>query len=79
MTGTVIRGPWPGLTAADRRPGVPPTAGYLATRERLGFPSRPAAVRRRCPWCEADEFTACRVKATGRRLRQQHEARQAEA
>jgi hypothetical protein len=78
---TVIRGPWPGLTAATKRPAAPPTAEYLQTRERLGMPSQPAraqpaAMQHGCPWCGATIAQPCYVAATGRRLPQPHEARQ---
>jgi hypothetical protein len=59
----------------------PPDAGYrvyLAERERLGFPSRPG-IDQPCPWCGADPFTRCRVRATGKLLREPHEARVLEA
>lgn len=59
-----------------------PDAGYrayLAARERLGFPSRPGTIARPCPWCKADPFMPCQVRATGKRLREPHQARQAAA
>ena len=60
-----------------RRPGQPPSAEYLATRERLGFPSLPGIIERPCEWCDADPFRPCRVRATGRTLARPHHARQA--
>lgn len=61
-----------------RRQPVAGYRAYLAERERLGFPSRPC-IDRPCPWCGADPFTRCRVRATGKQLREPHEARQAAA
>jgi hypothetical protein len=58
-----------------RWPGVPPTADYLAERERLGMPSRALALSRGCEWCGAAPYTECIVRATGRRLGRTHEAR----
>lgn len=54
-------------------------ADYLAERERLGFPSRPGIIGRPCPWCGADPYRPCAVRATGTRLREPHQARQAAA
>jgi hypothetical protein len=73
MTATVIPGPWPGVVIRRRR-GVPPTAGYLAERERLGIPSGAQAITVRCPWCGAPAFKPCTVNGTGR-FRPPHEAR----
>jgi hypothetical protein len=66
MTGAVIR----------MRPPGGPIAAYLAERERLGFPSRPGDLGRRCTWCRSAPGEPCRNRATGRR-RQPHHARQA--
>ena len=76
MNGTVIRFRRPGYTAASRRPGVPPTAAYLAERARLGILSFGAALLEHCLWCGAMPGEACHVRATGRRLSQPHHARQ---
>jgi pyruvate/2-oxoacid:ferredoxin oxidoreductase beta subunit len=59
-----------------RWPGAPPSAAYLAERERLGFPSRALALSRACPWCGAGPYQECIVMATGRRLTRAHEARE---
>ena len=59
-----------------------PDAGYrayLAERERLGWPSRPDVIANPCPWCGADPYSPCTVRAVRKRLRQPHEARQAAA
>lgn len=76
MIATVIRGPWPGITADTRRPGEPPTVGYLAERARLGIPSLGAALLYRCPWCGSMPGEACHVQAGGKRLAQPHDSRQ---
>ena len=72
----LIRGPWIGLTAADRHPGEPPTVEYLAERSRLNMPSHAAALLHRCPWCDAAIYHPCVIKATGWRLTHTHEERQ---
>ena len=74
MIAPVLCGPWLGLTAATRRPGVPPTAEYLAEREGLGIPSQSAALFHACPWCRAPALQPCTIRATGRR-RHPHDAR----
>lgn len=65
---------WPGPVPA-RREGEPPSAEYLATRERLGFPSQPLALVIGCAWCAAGTHEMCRVRGTGQRLPQPHQAR----
>lgn len=77
MTGTVIQRP--GLTAATRRPGVPPTVAYLAERARLGMASIGNALLHHCPWCGAGIGEMCHVRTTGQRLTCCHEARQLRA
>ena len=74
---TVAYGPWPGSVPSHRQ-GTPPTAEYLAARERLGMPSRPSVIARPCSWCGAGPAAACRVRGTGR-YRQPHDAREAAA
>jgi hypothetical protein len=57
-----------------------PDAGYrvyVAAREQLGCPSRPGVIARPCPWCGADPYRPCTVRATGKLRREPHEARQA--
>jgi hypothetical protein len=62
-----------------RQPSDPPGASYLAERDRLGFPAHPGVISRPCPWCGADPFRPCHVRATGKLRREPHEARQAAA
>ena len=78
---TVIPGPWPGprgcpceTCQGQRRHPSPPTAEYLAVRQRLGIPSQPDVIWRRCPWCDVAPGQPCRVPGTGK-IRQPHEAR----
>lgn len=75
MSGKVVRGPWPGITAATRRPGVPPPLAYYAARIDLGMPSHADALLRACPWCFARVGQSCYVRANGRRTKFPHEAR----
>lgn len=51
-----------------RQEGRPPTAGYLAERERLGMPSDPQAIallEARCPWCDSGPWQHCLNRALG--------------
>jgi hypothetical protein len=78
MSAIVIRGPWrrcPCAQCQGRPPGTSPTPEYLFTREQLGMPSRIDALLRSCPWCLAGIGQACEVRATGKRLREPHDAR----
>jgi hypothetical protein len=67
----------PGYNQAvpPRWPGTPPTAAYLAERERLGMPSRALTLSRSCEWCGVGPYQECIVRATGRRLGRTHAAR----
>jgi hypothetical protein len=62
-------------TVPPRWPGAPPTAEYLAERERLGFPSRALELSRSCRWCGASPYTECTVAATGKRMTRVHDSR----
>lgn len=48
---------------------------YLAERAHLGYPSRPDVVASPCPWCGADPYSPCIVRAIGQWLRRPHDAR----
>lgn len=57
---------------------APPSAEYLAIRERLGSPSSGDALTRRCPWCGSAPGERCQVSAVGK-MRHPHHERQQEA
>jgi hypothetical protein len=48
------------LPGGERGMSTPPNVVYLTTRERLGMPSRAAALAVACPFCRAsaDQFCA---------------------
>jgi len=63
---------WLPELAADplfmRRPADPPSAEYLAEKERLGMPAHPAAVALlavACPWCDSGPKSPCVNRALG--------------
>lgn len=75
MSAEIIRGPWPGT---EYQPSIltrPPTAEYLAERERLGMPSNPEVINQACPYCGARELRPCRIRGSGTSIKGFHPAR----
>jgi hypothetical protein len=71
----VLAGPWPGVDRQLSLLTKPPTAEYLAERERLGMPSGPGLINVPCPYCGAAELRPCRIRGTGQSIRGFHPAR----